>query len=87
LAQLDGGFVVSREGTFLSACRYLDAVAALCTGRNFDSLPIEKASNQIATTNRATDTGEPARYLDSSWRVDPICVTTIDTDLFMTPIY
>src|SRR5438445_11672797 len=28
LAQLDGGFVVSREGTVLSACRYLDAVAA-----------------------------------------------------------
>ena len=27
LAQLDGGFVVSREGTVLSACRYLDAVA------------------------------------------------------------
>src|ERR1700732_181174 len=28
LAQLDGGFVVSREGVVLSACRYLDAVAA-----------------------------------------------------------
>ena len=28
LAQLDGGFVVSREGIVLSACRYLDAVAA-----------------------------------------------------------
>ena len=28
LAQLDGGFVVSRKGTVLSACRYLDAVAA-----------------------------------------------------------
>ncbi|HEY1658357.1 MAG TPA: hypothetical protein VGG14_08425, partial [Candidatus Sulfotelmatobacter sp.] len=28
LAQLDGGFVVSRDGIFLSACRYLDAVAA-----------------------------------------------------------
>src|SRR5437899_12401856 len=27
LAQLDGWFVVSREGIFLSACRYLDAVA------------------------------------------------------------
>jgi diadenylate cyclase len=27
LAQLDGGFVVSREGIVLSACRYLDAVA------------------------------------------------------------
>src|ERR1700746_543074 len=27
LAQLDGGFVVSHEGIFLSACRYLDAVA------------------------------------------------------------
>ena len=28
LAQLDGGFVVSGEGVFRSACRYLDAVAA-----------------------------------------------------------
>jgi diadenylate cyclase len=28
LAQLDGGFVVSRDGVVLSACRYLDAVAA-----------------------------------------------------------
>src|SRR6266478_3392315 len=28
LAQLDGGFVVSREGIVLSACCYLDAVAA-----------------------------------------------------------
>jgi diadenylate cyclase len=28
LAQLDGAFVVSREGIFLSACRYLDAVTA-----------------------------------------------------------
>src|SRR5207245_7305972 len=27
-AQLDGGFVVSREGIFLSVCRYLDAVVA-----------------------------------------------------------
>src|SRR6267378_1718856 len=29
LAQLDGGFVVSRDGIVLSACRYLDAAAAL----------------------------------------------------------
>src|SRR5207245_1687628 len=28
LAQLDGGFVVSGEGIFLSVCRYLDAVVA-----------------------------------------------------------
>src|SRR6202140_433664 len=28
LAQLDGGFVVSRNGIVMSACRYLDAVAA-----------------------------------------------------------
>ena len=28
LAQLDGGFVVSQAGIVLSACRYLDAVAA-----------------------------------------------------------
>ncbi len=28
LAQLDGAFVVSEEGVFLSACRYLDAAAS-----------------------------------------------------------
>lgn len=28
LAQLDGGFVVSRDGVVLSACRYLDAIAS-----------------------------------------------------------
>lgn len=28
LAQLDGGFVVSHGGIFLSSCRYLDSVAA-----------------------------------------------------------
>jgi DNA integrity scanning protein DisA with diadenylate cyclase activity len=28
LAQLDGGFVVSRKGIVLSACRYLDALDA-----------------------------------------------------------
>jgi diadenylate cyclase len=28
LAQLEGGFVVSHDGIVLSACRYLDAVAA-----------------------------------------------------------
>jgi diadenylate cyclase len=45
LAQLDGGFVVSRDGTFLSACRYLDAVAAKV------SVPLGLGSRHIGAAN------------------------------------
>jgi DNA integrity scanning protein DisA with diadenylate cyclase activity len=45
LAQLDGAFVVSREGIFLSACRYLDAVAAQV------HVPLGLGSRHIAAAN------------------------------------
>jgi len=45
LAQLDGGFVVSREGVVLSACRYLDAVAAQV------DVPLGLGSRHIAAAN------------------------------------
>jgi diadenylate cyclase len=45
LAQLDGGFVVSREGIVLSACRYLDAVAAPV------NVPLGLGSRHIAAAN------------------------------------
>src|SRR5258708_36073371 len=45
LAQLDGGFVVSRDGIVLSACRYLDAAAAL------GDVPLGLGSRHIAAAN------------------------------------
>jgi len=45
LAQLDGGFVVSGEGIVLSACRYLDAVAAQV------DRPVGLGSRHIAAAN------------------------------------
>ena len=45
LAQLDGGFVVSNEGIFLSACRYLDAVGAHV------EVPLGLGSRHIAAAN------------------------------------
>jgi diadenylate cyclase len=45
LAQLDGGFVVSHDGIFLSACRYLDAVAAQV------QVPLGLGSRHIAAAN------------------------------------
>jgi len=50
LAQLDGGFVVSREGIFLSACRYLDAVAAEV------DVPLGLGSRHIAAANMSAVT-------------------------------
>ena len=50
LAQLDGGFVVSRGGTFLSACRYLDAVA-----KGID-VPLGLGSRHIAAANMSAVT-------------------------------
>jgi diadenylate cyclase len=50
LAQLDGGFVVSREGFFLSACRYLDAVAAQV------GVPLGLGSRHIAAANMSAVT-------------------------------
>src|SRR5882672_8781280 len=50
LAQLDGGFVVSHEGIFLSACRYLDAVAAQV------DVPLGLGSRHIAAANMSAVT-------------------------------
>src|SRR5246500_406938 len=50
LAQLDGGFVVSRDGTVLSACRYLDAVAAQV------EVPSGLGSRHIAAANMSAVT-------------------------------
>src|SRR6202008_1792917 len=45
LAQLDGGFVVSHDGIFLSACRYLDAVTEQV------EVPLGLGSRHIAAAN------------------------------------
>jgi len=50
LAQLDGGFVVSREGIVLSACCYLDAVAAQV------DVPLGLGSRHIAAANMSAVT-------------------------------
>jgi diadenylate cyclase len=50
LAQLDGGFVVSRDGIVLSACRYLDAVVAQL------DVPLGLGSRHIAAANMSAVT-------------------------------
>ncbi len=50
LAQLDGGFVVSHDGVVLSACRYLDAVAAEV------DVPLGLGSRHIAVANMSAVT-------------------------------
>src|SRR5258708_9021211 len=45
LAQLDGGFVVSHHGIFLSACRYCDAVAEQV------DVPLALGTRRIATAH------------------------------------
>jgi len=50
LAQLDGGFVVSPDGIVLSACRYLDAVAAEV------EVPLGLGSRHIAAANMSAVT-------------------------------
>src|SRR5215472_14833637 len=50
LAQLDGAFVVSRDGVVLSACRYLDAVASEV------DLPLGLGSRHIAAANMSAVT-------------------------------
>jgi DNA integrity scanning protein DisA with diadenylate cyclase activity len=50
LAQLDGGFVVSGAGVVLSACRYLDAMAAKV------DVPLGLGSRHIAAANMSAVT-------------------------------
>ena len=50
LAQLDGGFVVNHNGIVLSACRYLDAVAAHV------DVPLGLGSRHLAAANMSAVT-------------------------------
>ncbi|PYX49243.1 MAG: hypothetical protein DMG79_09290 [Acidobacteria bacterium] len=50
LAQLDGGFVVSQAGIVLSACRYLDGIAAEV------EVPLGLGSRHIAAANMSAVT-------------------------------
>jgi DNA integrity scanning protein DisA with diadenylate cyclase activity len=50
LSQLDGGFVVSHDGIVLSACRYLDALAAKV------EVPLGLGSRHIAAANMSAAT-------------------------------
>src|ERR1700736_1491854 len=67
LAQLDGGFVVSREGIVLSACRYLDAVAAQV------DVPLGLGSRHIAAANMSAVTKAVAIVVSESSVVRLFC--------------
>src|SRR5258705_6634930 len=67
LAQLDGGFIVSREGVFLSACRYLDAVATQV------NVPLGLGSRHIAAANMSAVTNAVGIVVSESSVVRPFC--------------
>src|SRR5579863_2152545 len=67
LAQLDGGFVVSRSGIFLSACRYLDAVAAQV------DVPLGLGSRHIAVANMSAVTNAVGIVVSESSVVRLFC--------------
>src|SRR3984885_9625258 len=67
LAQMDGGFVVSREGIVLSACRYLDAVAAQV------DVPWGLGSRHIAAANISAVTKAVAIVVSESSVVRLFC--------------
>ena len=67
LAQLDGGFVVSREGVFLSACRYLDAVAAQV------DVPLGLGSRHLAAANMSAVTNAVGIVVSESSVVRIFC--------------
>jgi len=66
LAQLDGGFVVS-EGIFLSACRYLDAVATQV------DVPLGLGSRHIAAANMSAVTKAVGIVVSESSVVSLFC--------------
>jgi diadenylate cyclase len=82
LAQLDGGFVVSREGFFLSACRYLDAVAAQV------NVPLGLGSRHIAAANMSAVTNAVGVVVSESSVVRLFChgqlVGEIIPEIWMT---
>jgi diadenylate cyclase len=82
LAQLDGGFVVSRDGIFLSACRYLDAVAVQV------DVPLGLGSRHIAAANMSAVTKAVGIVVSESSVVRLFChghlVGEIIPELWMT---
>ena len=67
LAQLDGGFVVSRDGIVLSACRYFDAVAAE------SDVPLGLGSRHIAAANMSAVTNAVGIVVSESSVVRLFC--------------
>src|SRR5713226_5693044 len=67
LAQLDGGFVVSHDGIVLSACRYLDAVAAEV------DVPLGLGSRHIAAANMSAVTNAVGIVVSESSVVRLFC--------------
>jgi diadenylate cyclase len=67
LAQLDGGFVVSHAGIVLSACRYLDAVAADVV------VPLGLGSRHIAAANMSSATNAVGIVVSESSVVRLFC--------------
>ena len=67
LAQLDGGFVVSGDGVVLSACRYLDAVAAEV------DVPLGLGSRHIAAANMSAVTNAVGIVVSESSVVRLFC--------------
>jgi diadenylate cyclase len=67
LAQLDGGFVVSRGGIFLSACRYLDAVVSSA------DVPLGLGSRHIAAANMSAATNAVGIVVSESSVVRLFC--------------
>jgi diadenylate cyclase len=67
LAQLDGGFVVSHGGIVLSACRYLDAVAAQV------EVPLGLGSRHIAAANMSAATNAVGIVVSESSVVRLFC--------------
>jgi diadenylate cyclase len=67
LAQLDGGFVVSRDGIVLSACRYLDAIASEV------EMPLGLGSRHIAAANMSAVTNAVGIVVSESSVVRLFC--------------
>lgn len=67
LAQLDGAFVVSRDGVVLSACRYLDAV-----GSQID-VPLGLGSRHVAAANISSVTNAVGIVVSESSVVRLFC--------------
>src|ERR1700686_3497774 len=67
LAQLDGGFVVSRDGIVLSACRYFDAVAEQL------DVPLGLGTRHIAAANMSAVTNAVGIVVSESSVVRLFC--------------